>query len=224
MATDSELAELQRTVTTLYRDISERRFQLSTREDRVGANDSIARSLREDIARLRARLGVANAQLAARAAPRAGATGRSRIDGIANALAASGGQAFLEYWVGAENTCVWAISGGGLTWLRLAPSEQVERAARRLHESMRTYARTPVRDRLNQSADLYRLLMAPLKTQLAGVTQLTLVLDGPLHYVPFSTLRDASTTDRPYLVQRFGIASVPALRLIQTADTPLPAA
>jgi CHAT domain-containing protein len=222
--TDPKLAELQATVATLYRDISERRFQLSTREDRVGAHDAIATNLRQDIVRLRARLGVANAELAKRAAPRAGAAGRSREDGIANVLAAPRDRAFVEYWVGAENTYAWAISGGRLLWLRLAQSEQVERVARRLHDSMRTYATTPVRDRLNQSAELYRLVIAPLSAQLAGATELTLVLDGPLHYVPFSTLRDASTSDRPYLVQRFGIASLPALRFMRSESSARPAA
>ncbi len=126
-------------------------------------------ALREDIARLRAQLGVANAELATRAAPRAGAAGQSRGGWHRQRARRAGNRAFLEYWVGSENTYVWAISGGRLSWLRLAPSEQVERVARRLHESMRTYATTPVRDRLNQSAELHRLVIAPLSNELAGV-------------------------------------------------------
>ncbi len=223
-ATDPKLAVLRRAVTTMYRDIAERRFQLSTREDRTGANDAMARSLREDIARLRAQLGVANAELAARAAPRAGQGAGARSEGIGSALAAPAERAFIEYWVGASNTYAWAISRGQLSWLRLAPSEQVERVARGVHEAMRSYARTPVRDRQDQLEELYRVTFAPLKAQLAGAIELTIVPDGPLHYVPFATLRDASSSGKPYLVQRFGIAFAPALRLISPRSAPRPAA
>jgi CHAT domain-containing protein/tetratricopeptide (TPR) repeat protein len=221
---DPKVAELQRTVATLYRDIAERRFQLSTREDRTGANDLIAATLRNDIARLRAQLGVANTELAARAAPRAGrAAPAAREDGIAGVLAAAPEKAFVEYWVGKSYTYAWAISRGQLTWHRLAPSSNVERIARGLHESMRSYATTSVRSRVDQSAELYRLAFAPLKPLLAGTRDLTIVPDGPLHYVPFLTLRDASSGDKPYLVQNYGIAFAPALRLMSSTPPPRPA-
>jgi CHAT domain-containing protein len=219
---DPNVVELQRKVTALYRDIAERRFQLSTREDRIGANDRSARALREDIARLRAQLGVANTELAARAAPRAGRSGAVRA-GIEDALAAPPERAFVEYWVGGNNTYAWAISRGQLSWQRLASSSQVERVARGLHEAMRSYAKVSVKSRLDQSAELYRLTFAPLNAQLGGATELTIVPDGPLHYVPFATLRDASSADKPYLVQRFGIALAPALRLTSLRSLARPA-
>ena len=33
-------------------------------------------------------------------------------------------------------------------------------------------------------------MLAPMKPQLAGARELTIVPDGPLHYVPFGTMRD----------------------------------
>jgi tetratricopeptide (TPR) repeat protein len=138
---DPKIAELQRSITATYRDIAERRYQLSRFEDTTGANDNLARGLREDIARLRAKLGVANAELAARAAPRstqlaasrdapasaglAGSRTASRTSGIDTVLAAATTSAFIEYWVGETTTYAWAISRGELTWYRLAASEQV---------------------------------------------------------------------------------------------------
>ena len=220
---DPRLAELQRSVSTLYRDIAERRFQLSTREDRTGANDDAARTLREDIARLRAQIGVANAELAARAAPRAGRAATSSASGIETVLGSPTTAGFIEYWVGARDTYAWAISRGQITWYRLAPSDQVERVARGLHEAMRSYATTPSRNRLDLSADLYRLAIAPLRPALSGATKLTIVPDGPLHYVPFVTLRDATATDKPYLAQNFGIAFAPALRLMSPRTSRRPA-
>jgi CHAT domain-containing protein len=222
--TDGKVAQLQRTVAALYRDIAERRFQLSTREDRTGANNAIARSLREDIARLRARLGVANAELAARAAPAARRANGARPEGIAGVLSAPADAAFVEYWVGADSTYAWAISRGRLSWQRVAPSAQVERVARGLHQAMRSYASTPVRNRVEQASDLYRLTFAPLKAMLSGARDLTIVPDGPLHYVPFATLRDPSAADKPYLVQNFSIAFAPALRLMSPRTAPRPSA
>ncbi len=209
---DPKIAELQRSIGSLYRDIADRRYQLSRREDGTGANDAQARGLREDIARLRAKIGVANADLAARAAPRAGRT--QRTYGIDSVLAAPATSAFVEYWVGGNSTYAWAIAGGELTWYRLASSEEVERTARGLHEAMRSYATTSARNRLDLTAELYRLTIAPLKQAVAGAAELTIVPDGPLHYVPFFTLRDVQATEKPYLVQNFGIALAPALRLI----------
>ncbi len=209
---DPKIAELQRSITAIYRDIAERRYQLSRFEDTTGANDAPARGLREDIARLRAKIGVANAELAARAAPRAG--NAPRTSGIEAVLAAPATAAFIEYWVGGGSTYAWAVSRGELTWYRLAPSDQVERVARGFHEAMRSYATTPARTRLDLSAELYRLALAPLRQAVAGATELTIVPDGPLHYVPFLTLRDAQAAEKPYLVQNYGVALAPALRLI----------
>ena len=223
---DPKIAELQRSIAATYRDIAERRYQLSRFEDTTGANDALARTLREDIARLRARIGVANAELAARAAPltisRAG--GAPRTSAIDTVLAAPVTSAFIEYWVGGSNTYAWAISRGELTWYRLAASEQVERVARGFHEAMRSYATTSARARLDLSAELYRLTIAPLRQAVAGATELTIVPDGPLHYVPFLTLRDAQAAEKPYLVQNYGVALAPALRLISPRSAALPPA
>lgn len=221
---DPKVAELQRRIASLYRDLAERRFQLSSREDRIGANDVAARRLREDIARLRAQLGVATSELAARSAPSGRRAAQLRAEGIAGVLAADPEAAFIEYWVGGTHTYSWAVSRGQLSWQRIAASEQVERAARALHDSMRSYATTPAATRLAQSSELYRLIVEPMKGALTGVRDLTIVPDGPLHYVPFGTLRDAGASERPYLVQRYSIALSPALRLIGRATAARPRA
>ena len=143
-ASDPRIAELQRTTATLYRDIAERRFQLATREDRFGPDDASARALREDISRLRARLGVANAELAARAAPTSRRASGHAPDWIARALAEPcRPSASIEYWIGATSAYAWTIARGQLSWVRLESSAQIDKAARNLHEAMRSYASTP---------------------------------------------------------------------------------
>jgi len=220
---DPHMAELQRTVSSLYRDIAERRSQLSAREDGRGANDPAAKALREDISRLRARLGVANTELASRAAPHASRGALPVSASIDRLLSASAEKAFVEYWVGRTNAYAWTIARGQVSWVRLASSEQIERSARALHDSMRSYATVPVRNRLEHSARLHQLVIAPLRDPLAGTSDITIVPDGPLHYVPFAALRDTSITDRPYIAQRFAVAFAPALRLMSRPAAARPA-
>jgi CHAT domain-containing protein len=219
---DPKIAQLQRHIATLYQDLAERRFQLSSREDRLGANDAAARRLREDIARLRAQLGVATSELAARSAPAGRNVAQSKAEGVAAVLAAPAEAAFIEYWVGKAHTYSWVMANGQLNWQRIASSPQVERVARALHDSMRSYAITPAATRLAQVVELHRLIIEPLKASLAGARDLTIVPDGPLHYVPFGTLREGAAG--PYIIQRYSIALAPALRLIGRASTPKPRA
>lgn len=218
---DPRIAQLQRQIAGLYRNLAERRFQLSSREDRIGPNDPAARRLREDIARLRAQLGVATSELAARSAP-SQPTRSARAEGIGALLSSPAESAFIEYWVGKAHTYSWAIARGQLSWLRIASSAQVERVARALHDSMRSYATTAPATRLAQSAELYRLIVEPLRASLAGARDLTVVPDGPLHYVPFGALRDGGSS--PYLIQRHSIALAPALRLIDRDSSAKPRA
>ncbi|HEU4627492.1 MAG TPA: CHAT domain-containing tetratricopeptide repeat protein [Steroidobacteraceae bacterium] len=222
-ASDPKIGELQRTIAALYRDIAERRYQLASREDRFGTDEITARKLREDISRLRARLGVVEGDLAARTIPASKRpTGVAR-DWIARALAEPADRALIEYWVGSTASYAWTIAGGDLTWMRLASTAQIDKAARNLHETMRSYATTPVRARLEAGAELYRLLFAPIRAQLAGRRALTIVPDGPLHYVPFGTMRDPSLPEKSFVAQRFSIELAPALRLAVSDRAPAPA-
>ncbi len=77
--------------------------------------------------------------------------------------------------------------------------------------------------RLDLAAELHRLTFAPLRQAVAGAAELTIVPDGPLHYVPFLTLRDAQATEKPYLVQNYGVALASALRLISSRTGARPA-
>jgi CHAT domain-containing protein len=220
---DPRIAELQRTTATLYRDLAERRFQLASRENNYGGDDPAAQSLREDISRLRARLGVANTELASRAAPTSTRANVSDADWIARALAAPANKGYVEYWIGADSEYAWTISGGRSSWVRLDSSAQIDKVARNLHEAMRSYTSTPVRARLESGAELYKLVFAPIKAQLSGARDLTIVPDGALHYVPFGTMRDP-TAEKPFLAQLYAIELSPALRLASAPRAAKPSA
>jgi CHAT domain-containing protein/tetratricopeptide (TPR) repeat protein len=206
------LARLLAANSALYRDMAERRFELAVREDRAGTADARARALREDIAHLRARVGVLSAEIARRSRIGAASIGGDRpwTGGMRQALPP--GQAAVEYWLGAPRAYAWLLKEGTVDWIELSASSTIERAARELHENMRASATTRVRR--EDCSELYRLTLAPLASALAGVRELILVPDGPLHYVPFPALLDPAHADHPYLVQTFTVAVAPALRFL----------
>jgi CHAT domain-containing protein len=211
---NTELAHLLSTSSALYRDMAERRYQLAVREDRGGMDDPRARSLREDIARLRVRLGLITSEIARRSGGVDESTSyrslMSSVPAIEGAL--EPGQAIVEYWLGASHAYAWVIRNNGTEWFELRPTRDIDRAARALHTAMHSAA--TVAARREACLELYRLVFAPLSPALDGVEDLILIPDGSLHYVPFAALRDPQVSDRPWLVQRFDLSIAPSLRFL----------
>lgn len=209
---DRKLARLLSSSAALYRDMAERRFELLVREDRGGSADARARALREDIARLRVRLGLINSEIATRS-ERGGYAGANPGPGTRNAgRALEPGRAVLEYWLGTTRAYAWVLKGSDIEWIELPASADIDHAARTLHEAMR--APVSVAARLQACGELYRLAFAPLEKSLDEVTGLSIVPDSALHYVPFAALRNPAGGHRPYVVQRFMLQVAPALRFL----------
>ncbi|WP_193315651.1 CHAT domain-containing tetratricopeptide repeat protein [Janthinobacterium aquaticum] len=68
--------------------------------------------------------------------------------------------------------------------------------------SLRRSAQDPGQDARAEAQALYRLLIAPVASQLAGATSLSLSLDGVLRYLPFAMLHDGHR----WLIERLPIA------------------
>lgn len=204
----------------LYRGLADRRFQLATREDRAGVDDSRARILRDEIAGLRVRLGVANAQLALLTAPQGPhATAARRSQSWPTLAAISSSRALVEYWLGDQAAFAWTISTAGINWVRLQSPTVINTQAKRLHDALRSISSQPVNLRTGDCEQLYRLIIEPLGKEVASAMALTIVPDGALHYVPFGALRDAQRGDGPYLAQHAVISVAPALRLVTNVST-----
>ena len=203
----------------LYQEIAERRFQLSAREDRAGADDPRARILRDDIARLRSRVGVINAELAAKStdSPRGHPGEKSslelfRFDGLPQQ------SAVVEYWFGSTTTYAWVVTNSQAAWISLGPSNAIDQTARELHEAMRAFARVPAKVRREAAARLYQLVFAPIQASIGSSRDLVVIPDGPLHYVPFAALRNESAGGFTYVVERYSISVAPAARLLTSAS------
>ena len=213
---DRKVAQLLGASTTLYREMAERRFQLATREDRVGVEDPRAQRIRADIARLRVQLGVVNAELARRS------SGVSVGSGVM--LPAEGpwhtrlpaDHLFVEYWLDEQHAYAWTVSGSGVEWISLGSAADINERARDLHERLRSMGLSEPGPHLSDCEELYRRLIAPLGEKLASTHYLTLVPDGTLHYIPFAALKNPAPIQRPYLAQQTVILMAPALRLLAT--------
>ena len=200
----------------LHRALADLRGYLSTREDRAAPQDIRARVLREDIARLRVELGNKNTEIA-RATAGAGRAGSTRGDRLPLVLSqVRPNQAFVEYWLGATEAYAWVVRERQVHWLKLANGAGIADSARQLHEAMRDFSVVPRDARIAASRRVNDAVIVPLTRFLEGADALTIAADGPLHVVPFAALR-SSPGDR-YLVQRFSIAFVPALRFVSTTD------
>jgi CHAT domain-containing protein len=214
---DTHMARLFATSALLYHDIAQRRYQLEVREDRGGSEDARARILREDIARLRVRLGLINTEIAIRSGA---GNRRTEFSGTNQRMGARGlalGHALVEYWLGPERAYAWVVHGTDTSWVALSPTETIDKIARSLHDSLRSPSTVPNAVRLERCAELYRLILAPLAGSLQTVQQLTIVPDGALHYTPFAAMR-STEMDNPYLVQRFVVSLAPALRFVRDAE------
>jgi CHAT domain-containing protein/tetratricopeptide (TPR) repeat protein len=214
---DAQVAHLLAQSATIYRDMAERRFQLATRDDRVGPSDARAKILREDIGRLRVRLGVLNALLAERTIRPSGQPSSDShpvSEWIAHRSELPPDTLILSYWIGTQQAYAWVVSQSDLVWVPLGPSAVIDRSARQLHDAMRAWSTVPVATRLEGCAELYRLIMTPLSKYVDAARALLVIPDGPLHYVPFAALRDTSRIRDPYLSQRLAISIAPALRLV----------
>jgi CHAT domain-containing protein len=216
---DAELARLLSANAALYRDMAERRFELNVREDRAGTADERAQALRDDIARLRARLDVITSKIArrSRGSGASVADATHAVDRLERTLPP--GQAVIEYWLGTTHAYAWILKSRTIDWIELPASGEIESAARTLHALMRSPATSAARG--EACAELYRRAFAPLRFALSEVRELTVVPDGSLHYAPFSALRDAAGGDRPYLVQTFTLSVAPALRFLARTAPPL---
>ena len=216
---DKGLARLLSSSATLYRDMAERRYELAIREDRAGSDDARARLLRVDIARMRVRLGLVNAEIAKHSGSEGADGSASRQESETSGRALGAGRGVLAYWLGTTRAYAWVLKGRHIDWIEVASSASIDRTVRTLHRMMRSPV--SVAERREVCTQLYRLVLASVRPLLSDVSDLTIIPDASLHYVPFAALRDPAGGDKPYLVQAVALSIAPALRFVP-GDTSAP--
>jgi CHAT domain-containing protein/tetratricopeptide (TPR) repeat protein len=214
-SSDGSLQDLMSSSAALYRDMAERRARLAALEDIAGPLDPRAAVLREQIGRLRVRAGIIDAQLAAgssKVAPSILAP-QTPADWFAQFRSLSPDRALVEYWLGSSGAYAWVVTPTNISWMPLAASKVIDRAARIMHGAMSS-ADVSTAARLNNCDDMYQLVVAPIAKSISAAREIVFVPDGALNYVPFAALRSGMASEPPYLVQRLIISMAPALRLV----------
>jgi len=123
----------------------------------------------------------------------------------------------LQYALGETRSYLWVVSEAGLRSFRLASRDEIERAARRMYESVSKPAasalsRTERDDRDAAARELSRLILAPAAGALTG-KRLVVVAPDALQYVPFASL---PLPDGRAIVSRFELVSAPSASVIAT--------
>ena len=211
-----ELLQQRRSV---LQDLATKRNQLEMRIDRGGVADSLATSLRAEIATSRRTLNEIDARIGSAGAGDASPKGRGgALSVTANAL--PNDAAVVEYWLGAERALAWVVRRAGVTLIDLGSSADIARAARSFHDSLRGMNSVPEADRLASSERLYTLAVKPLAHLIAGRRQLIFAPDGALHYTSFAALGQRKGAAMKFLVEDHDVGVTPSITMLLHAGPP----
>lgn len=186
----------------LLTELSEKRVQLASWQERFGTDDPRAQRLLRDVAALRTRLDAMGASpIYASIAPTAATFGAPAIPEDT---------AILVYWLGEQHALSWVITSDGLDAFKLGTPRKIHATATKLHQALASSSvpNAQVNAALRSaSADLL-----PASHRLQLKKRWVVLADGPLHHVPFGALSlvDANAP----AVADHEISVAPALRLL----------
>lgn len=119
----------------------------------------------------------------------------------------------LEYSLGLNRSYVWAVTRNELKSYELPPLNQINEAAQKVYNLLRTSAGTKNAYELAQATrELSQMVISPLTAEL-NKSRLIVVADGPLHYIPFQILTPATAGDQP-LVATTEIVNSPSASIL----------
>jgi CHAT domain-containing protein len=119
----------------------------------------------------------------------------------------------IEYFVGDRETIAWIVTVRSLEVVRLTVGRAtLTSATRELRESIAD--RLPVDKLQNRAERLYRLLYAPLASYVLA-RNVIIVPHGPLHYLPFTALRNP---EGRWLVEDLAIVTVPSASVLSQLE------
>jgi CHAT domain-containing protein/Tfp pilus assembly protein PilF len=178
-------------------------------------------------------LEVADASRARVLAERQGlATGATRATARSlQQLARATRATFLFYWLGANRSWAWTVTGDRIQVTELPASAQIEALVTEQQTAIQNALADPLTSSESAGERLYRAVIAPLRTGFADTV--VIVPDGALHRVNFETLivpdgpegtvsRTAATesTRRRYWIEDVTVQIAPSLAMLQTAARP----
>jgi CHAT domain-containing protein len=210
----SQLLQQRRDV---LQDLATKRNQLEMRMDRGGVMDSLAMSLRTEIATSRRKLNEIDARIGS-----SGTSTRREAAGGSSVMLATSvmpkNTVVIEYWLGAERALAWVLTGAGTSLIDLGSSAEIADAARVFHDSLRGISTVAETERLASSERLYTLAVRPLAHLIVGSKQLMFVPDGALHYTSFAALGERVGARMRFLVEDHDIGVTPSVAMLLHAE------
>jgi CHAT domain-containing protein/tetratricopeptide (TPR) repeat protein len=130
-----------------------------------------------------------------------------------------GDTALLEFALGETSSTLFVVTRDGLSTYRLPPSQLIAELVRRLRPALERESFRSRGEYLETALRLYQILLEPAARVLKDKTDLLIVPDGALYYVPFEVLLTEPAGDRgyrdlPYLLRRCSIAYVPSASVL----------
>jgi CHAT domain-containing protein len=113
--------------------------------------------------------------------------------------------AILVYWISDENIIIWHISNAGISGTKAGIkstdlSSLIEKTRRAIQSNLADAASEGL-------SKLYDYLITPVGNRLEGFSNLVIVPNGALHFLPFQALRNPKGE---YLVQNFNLVYAPS--------------
>lgn len=128
----------------------------------------------------------------------------------ASSIEPAPGEAVLEYSLGENASHLTFITQGAVEEHELPPRSEIEKKVGVFRTNLTD--RNSWKNVLGMLAyELYKVLIEPVESGLAGVERLIVVPDGRLHTLPFEALRMWGDGSALYLIERFDIRYAPGL-------------
>jgi CHAT domain-containing protein/Tfp pilus assembly protein PilF len=126
--------------------------------------------------------------------------------------------ALLEYVVGERSSFLFVITREEIRVYDLPASAEIEKQVLRLREALEQERLLKRQDYLASAYKLYQELLEPASAALSGKSNLLIVPDGALYYIPFEALLTAPENrpyrDLPYLLRHYSVAYIPSASVL----------
>jgi CHAT domain-containing protein len=138
--------------------------------------------------------------------------------------------ALFEYTIGKHSSYLFTVTKKGLNIFELPEETEISKKVQELRIALQSA--DPLLEKLGGLSsrysqvgfDLYKVLIQPAESSLTGITQLLIVPDGILNYLPFEVLlrKDSSQTPfskMPYLLNQYQIRYIPSATVLAAIQT-----
>ena len=134
--------------------------------------------------------------------------------GEAQALCGDKNTVLLEYMVGDSSSCLWVITGTDHQLFKIPPLKELQEQVETIRFALQDPEQTESDFLTTAGYKLYQELIQPAEPFLTKKSNLVIIPDGILNYLPFEVLltepagnnQEVSYADLPYLVKKYPIS------------------